>query len=232
MKVQAIIPAAGIGERLACDISKPLVSLLKKPMLIHTLSVFEECPLIDSVVLVAHENHMSEIEKLVKKSHLKKVSKIIAGGPTRSDSVGNGLKILDADTDIVVVHDAARPLISDAILQKAIEACESEDAVIVAVAVKSTIKKVNKEDLVVEETLKRDELWEVQTPQVFKKDVLVRAHGEKEDNKATDDAALVEGIGLKVKIIEGDYRNIKVTTKEDVLLAEVFLSEQIEKVAA
>jgi 2-C-methyl-D-erythritol 4-phosphate cytidylyltransferase len=225
-KVQAIIPAAGIGARLKSQVNKSLISLNGKPLLFYSLDVLEKSSLVNSVVVVAHPDNLDDIQRLVKKFGFKKVSKIIPGGQTRCESVANGIKALDKDTEYVVVHDAARPLISADILKQSIETAFKESAAIVAVPAKSTIKKVDPKNLFVQETLVRDTLWEVQTPQVFKKNVLVKAHQAMACSarcEPTDDAVLVEKIGIKVKIVKGDYRNIKVTTPEDLALAESFL---------
>lgn len=224
MKVQAIIPTAGIGERLKASLPKPLVELCGKPLCVHTLEVFERSFVIDSVVLVGHAENLFDLGNIVKQYRLKKVTKIVAGGETRCESVANGLAVLDEDADMVVVHDGARPLVSPETISDAVGLCQDLQAVVVAVPVKSTIKKINKKDLLVEETLNREGLWEIQTPQVFKKDILVRAHEQKKENVPTDDAMMVEQLGVRVKVLLGDYKNIKITTPEDLTIAEAFCS--------
>ena len=224
MNIQAIIPTAGIGKRLKTDLPKPLVELCGKPLCVHTLEVFERSPVIDSVVLVGHADHLFELGNIVKQYQLKKVTKIVAGGKTRCESVANGLAVLDKDADIVVVHDGARPLVSLKTISDAVALCQDSEAVVVAVPVKSTIKKINKKNLLVEETLNRDDLWEIQTPQVFKKDILIKAHKQKKGNVPTDDAMMVEQLGVRVKVLSGDYKNIKITTQEDLTIAEAFCS--------
>ncbi len=223
MKVQAILPTAGAGSRFKSTLPKPLVSLGGKPIFIHALEALEQSIAIDSVILVAPESHLKEFEKVLKQYDLHRSTKVVAGGKTRFESVSNGLKALDKDTEIVLVHDGARPLVTTKIIDEAINLCHNEPAVIVAVPVKPTIKRVNIK-LEVKETLRRDELWEVQTPQVFKKDILLKAHEEGRGLDVTDDAALVERLGIKVKVVMGDYRNIKITTKEDLVIAEALLT--------
>ena len=186
--------------------------------------VFEKNSLVDSIIIVAHSQKLDDIKKLVKKFRFKKVADVIAGGETRSDSVSRGLKALDKDTEIVLIHDGARPLVTTKTIDEAINCCHNEQAVVTAVPVKPTIKRVDSKKLIVKETLNREDLWEVQTPQVFKKDILLRAHEEGRGTNPTDDAALVEQLGVKVKILMGDYKNIKVTTKEDLIVAEAFLN--------
>ncbi len=222
VKVQAIIPTAGIGTRLKSETPKPFVEVCGKPLCVHTLEVFEKNPTVNSVILVGHAENLFELGDIAKKYHLSKVVKIVAGGETRCASVSNGLAVLDDDTDIVVVHDGARPLVSTQTINDAVALCQDKQAVVVAVPVKSTIKRVNKEELQVEETVDREDLWEIQTPQVFQKNILFQAHAQNKDVAPTDDAMMVEQLGVKVKILPGDYRNIKVTTQEDLTIAEAF----------
>lgn len=228
MKVQAVIPAAGLGVRLGSGTPKPLILLKDKPLFIHTLEIISKCLLIESIVVAVQKENISEFEEIISKYGISNISKVIAGGETRKESVFNGLEALDSDTDIVVIHDGARPLVSLQVLEKAIKICYEESAVIVAVPVKPTIKRINSEELYVESTLDRRLLWEAQTPQVFKKDVILRAHNEGKDLEATDDAFLVEMLGERVKVVEGEYSNIKITTQEDLLFAERILGEELK----
>ncbi len=224
MKAQAIIPAAGVGKRFKSRISKPLVIVKGKPVIIYTLKAFEDCSLIKSVILVGNKKNLEALRKVVKKFHLKKVIRIIPGGATRTQSIAQGLKILDEDTRIVIVHDGVRPLVSVKLLKEATRQCQAHRAVTVAVPVKPTIKKVDKRTQVIKETLNRDELWEVQTPQVFRKEILLKAYAKNKNGNATDDASLVERLGVPVKIVTGDYKNIKVTTTEDLVIMKAFLN--------
>jgi 2-C-methyl-D-erythritol 4-phosphate cytidylyltransferase len=223
MKVEVIMPTAGVGERLKNTSPKPLVELNGKPLFIYPLEVFEAAKSVDSVVIVASQELVDVFYDLVQQYSLAKVKIVVVGGKTRNESVFNGLKNVDDDTDVVIVHDGARPFITEDLINSAVNLCKEEEAVIAAVKVKSTIKKVNS-DSYVEETLDRNTLWEIQTPQVFKKDVLISAHKKKLDVPVTDDAMLVESLGIKVKILESSYKNIKITTKEDLEIAKVFLS--------
>lgn len=226
MKVQAIIPTAGVGKRLNAATPKPLISLYGKPLFIYTLEAFERSDLIESIIVVTNDEVMSEIEKKIKQYKIDKVTKIVLGGKERSDSVKNGLDVVDMDTDVVVIHDGARPLIETKLIEESITACEENDSVVTAVKIKPTIKRINVKDMIVEETIDRDRVWEIQTPQVFKTKILREAHATKKDKVATDDAALVESIGCKVRVVEGDYKNIKVTTQEDLIVAEAFLDKR------
>ncbi len=236
MKVQAIVPAAGEGRRFSKRKDKPLVLLKGKPLFIYPLLVMEGCPFIDSVIVVAQENNIKRFKELVGKFALTKVKKIVAGGDRRCDSVKNALACLDQDTRGVLIHDGVRPFLTSALMEKALMGMRQEKAVVVAVPVKPTIKKVDPKNLYVQETLVRDTLWEIQTPQVFHKDLLEEAYQKMlccEPRKEvlasplrgdpTDDAVLVEKLGVRVKVVMGDYQNIKITTPEDLKWAETFL---------
>ena len=200
-----------------------MVELFGKPICAHTIEAFERCPAIDSVIVVGHHGQLDRLREIVERYRFQKVIQIVAGGEKRHESVANGIKVLDGDTRIVVVHDGARPLVSRTLIEEAVKLCATWDAVVAAVPVKQTVKKVNGRSLCVEQTLDREGLWEAQTPQVFKKDILVKAHAKNTKDNPTDDAVMVERLGVEVKIIEGDYRNIKITTQEDLVIAESFL---------
>jgi len=154
----------------------------------------------------------------------KKVRAVVAGGLKRSDSVKCGLKALSPDTEVVLVHDAARPFVDGVMIDRLLAILKKNKAAIVGVPVKFTVKRVDRKSLDIQATLARDLLWEAQTPQGFHKDVLVRAHALKYKEEATDDAILVECMGGKVKMVMGSYKNIKVTTPEDIILAKQFLT--------
>ncbi len=221
MKCAVIIVAAGSGTRFGSTTPKPFVLLEKKPLIVHSLTVFERCINIGSIVIVGHEDHLARFKALAKK--FKKVSAIVSGGASRADSVKYGLAAVDGLYDHVLVHDAARPLIDIAMLTRIIAALERSPAVICAVPAKATIKEVDAKSMTVTRTLPRASLWEVQTPQGFKRSLLEKAHGQEFRGEATDDAMLVEHLGVKVKVVKGDYRNIKITTPEDLLLAQVLI---------
>lgn len=229
MKVEAIIAAGGIGTRLKTVRPKPLVLINGKPLIAHTIQAVEECPLVDSIVVVTHEYHFLDFEDVVRHYNFKKVARVVIGGATRCESVYNGLRETAQDTDIIVIHDGARPLIRAQTIQQAIGACVEEDAVVVGIPVKATIKKVDPRSMKVEETPERSGLWEIQTPQAFKRELLLKAHAQRGDFEATDDAALVERMGVKVKVIAGQEDNIKVTTNEDLTLVEVLLKGKVSE---
>ena len=223
MKIQAIVPAAGLGKRFNKKVPKALSLLQGKPVIAHTLAAFEKNVLIESLILVVPAQYLYRFKQVVEQYQFHKVKKIIAGGRNRSDSVKGGLKAIDEDTAMIVVHDGVRPLLTKDVLNQAIELCRRWKAVAAAVPVKSTIKRINKKTFAVQETLNRDELWEIQTPQVFKKEILCKAYERIKGVNPTDDAMLVERLGCKVRIFFSDYKNIKITTPEDLKIARVFL---------
>ncbi|MBZ0167025.1 MAG: 2-C-methyl-D-erythritol 4-phosphate cytidylyltransferase [Candidatus Omnitrophica bacterium] len=229
MKAQAIIPAAGSGTRMGSSIPKTLLPINGTPMIVHTLRAFENCASVDGVVLVVHPDHAPEYRRVVEEAGITKVKEYITGGSRRSESVGNGLTYVDANCGIIVVHDGARPLIKPELIDKAVSMCVTDRAVVIGVPVKQTIKKINTNEQVVERTLDREALWEIQTPQVFHKEILVEAYEQAKSLDVTDDASLVEQMGIKVKVMQGDYFNIKITTPEDIAIAEKLLAA--EKVA-
>ncbi len=224
MKTQAIIPTAGLGTRMRSTIPKTLLDINGVPMIIHTLRAFEKSKTINAVILVVHPDYAEQYRQLVEKYGITKVKEYITGGNTRSESVGNGLTYVDPDCQIIVVHDGARPLITPELIDKTVNLCIIEKAVITGLPVMQTIKKVDVNESVVEKTLNREELWAIQTPQAFYKDVLVEAYLQAKSLDAPDDAALVEQVGMRVKVLLGDPQNIKVTTAEDMIMAEKLLS--------
>lgn len=222
MRVEVIVVAAGLGKRLKSKMPKALVLLKGKALIAYSLKVFEKHPAVDGVVVVGAKGFLSQFVRLTKP--FKKVRAVVAGGILRSDSVKCGLESLSSETKIVLVHDAARPFVDAAMINRLIATLKKNKAAIVGVPVKFTVKKVNCKTLDIEETPARDLLWEAQTPQGFHKDILVKAHAKKFKEEATDDAMMVERIGGKVKMVMGDYRNIKVTTPEDIVLAGQLLA--------
>ncbi len=223
MKTQVIVPAAGLGVRLKSSIPKTLILLNDKPLVVYCLEVFQKCSFVDSVLLVAGKEIMSAYKSFLPDYDLTKVTKLVEGGATRRESVAEGLNALDSDTDIVIVHDGARPFITAQFMESCFSAALNEEALITAVLVKPTIKMVNRNSMLVESTLDRSQLWEVQTPQIFKRKILEKAHRDVQLYDPSDDALLVEKLGGRVKVMLGDERNIKITTQEDVAFAEAIL---------
>ena len=218
MNVSVIIVAAGWGTRLKAGAPKALVLLKGKPLIAYSLGVFQTMKAVNSIVVVGHKDHLKHFEAL--RRNFKKIRVVVAGGPTRNDSVKCGLAAVDNDADVILVHDAARPLINAQMVKGLLTALKKHKPVIAGAPVKATVKQVNAKTLLIERTLRRDLLWEAQTPQGFHKDVLVKAHQQKFSGEATDDAMLVERLGVGVKVVMGDHRNIKITTPEDLAIAE------------
>jgi 2-C-methyl-D-erythritol 4-phosphate cytidylyltransferase len=226
MKVIALIPAAGMGKRMAAGINKQYLLLDGKPIVAHTIAVFEGLPLIDDIYLVIPEQEIPYCrEQVVERYGFAKVRAIVPGGAERQHSVLNGLRAVAGanDDDVVLIHDGVRPFIPAPVLKHAAEVAASSDGALVAVPVKDTVKLV--QEGVVRETPPRENLWLAQTPQAFRYAMILAAHeiAEAEGFLGTDDAMLVERLGRQVRIVMGDYRNIKITTPEDLLLAEAFL---------
>ena len=222
MKTVAIIPAGGSGKRMQENQSKQYLLLDGVPVLVHTLKVFQGSPKIDEIFLIVPEDDIEFARQfIVEKYGISKVSRILAGGKERQDSVRNGINAVINDHDIVVIHDGVRPFVSEELVHSAIIEASKEDAVTVGVPVKDTIKSVD-DHARVRETLNRSGLWLTQTPQVFKRDVIKKAYevAYKDNYYGTDDASLVERLGINVKMICGSYDNIKITTKDDIVLAE------------
>lgn len=225
-KVIAIVPGAGLGKRFGPDTNKPFHVLLGKPLIVWTLEVFESMDEIHEVIPVLKEPDMETGIEMFERYGLSKVKRIAPGGKERQDSVYNALKLTKDSDDLILIHDGARPLIDSGIVRTALQNISGFDGVVVGVPVKDTIKEVA--DSIVKRTLKRETLWAIQTPQVFIQKTLVKAYREAMEEKfySTDDAALLERSGGKVKIIMGSYSNIKVTTPEDIPLAEYLLKER------
>lgn len=227
LKVTVIVPAAGRGMRMREDISKQYLPLAGKPILAHTLVVLEQCRAIDEVILAVRGNDIAHCrEEVVEKFALKKAKEIIAGGERRQDSVYNALKMIKANCDLVLIHDSVRPFITEEIVLRTIEEAELHGAVAAAVPITDTIKQGDGDGFV-KRTLNRDELWSIQTPQGFEYDLIRKAYSKAHEDGfyGTDDASLVERIGHPVKIIEGSLENIKITTPEDLIIAEAILRE-------
>ncbi|HZJ76318.1 MAG TPA: 2-C-methyl-D-erythritol 4-phosphate cytidylyltransferase [Oscillospiraceae bacterium] len=228
MKISVIIAAAGKGKRMGKGYNKQYILLGGKPIVAHTIEVFENMGLIDEIILVVGRGETGSAEKdIIYKYNFKKVVKIVEGGAERGDSVYNGLKAVNTNCDIVLVHDGVRPFIAENIIEKSIETAKDAGACAVAVRVKDTIKVVKK-NMEVDYTPDRDALWAVQTPQTFRYRLLLEAYEKLriDDMKITDDAMLIEKLGHAVKIVEGDYENIKITTPEDLILGEGILNKR------
>ncbi len=230
MKTVAIIPAAGSSKRMQNNVSKQYLLLDGVPVLARTLKIFQRSPGIDEIFLVVPGTDIDYAhEHIVERYAISKVSNILAGGKERQDSVRNGIDALGGDHDIVVIHDGVRPFISEELVHEAIQEASRARAVTVGVPVKDTVKSVDRHGIVVS-TLDRNHLWLTQTPQAFERDVIKKAYeaAYRDNYYGTDDASLVERIGIKVMMIRGSYDNIKITTKDDIMLAEI-LTRRLKK---
>jgi 2-C-methyl-D-erythritol 4-phosphate cytidylyltransferase len=227
MRTLAIILAGGSGKRMGTATNKQFLLLDNKPIIVRTLQIFEECRPVDGVYLVVNQKDLPIMqEEILETYKFNKVLKLVIGGRLRQDSVRNGLEAIENPCDIVIIHDGARPFVSPSFIEKGIFLMEMFDAVISALPVKDTIKTVSKEGFVIK-TLERDSLWNVQTPQTFKYDLIVKAYREGMNKKLCgyDDATFLEHMGKKVKVIEGSPYNIKITTPEDLIIAKGMLAQ-------
>lgn len=227
MKNYAIILAAGRGSRMNKGVNKVFLPLNDKPIIAHTLDVFYRAKSVYGIVLVVAPGEAAYIkDKLFGLYPPKKPLTIVSGGDQRQFSVYEGLKVLPPDTDTVIIHDGARPLVSLDVLEKSIEVSQKQGAAVAGMPVKDTIKETG-DGGKVERTLNRDRLWQVQTPQTFKYSLIMKAHEKALSHNylATDDSALVENMGQEVYMIKGGYHNIKITTPEDILIAQRILEE-------
>lgn len=228
MIASAILLAGGSGRRMG-GVDKLLIEVGGVPLLRRVIDAFDICPVVDRVILVAREDRISEYTRLVSEWHAKKVSKIIPGGTERQDSVWNGLEALTPPPDVVLIHDAARALITPELIGRCAEAAHEGGAAIPAARVHDTIKRVaSGNEGQVAETLDRSLLRAAQTPQTFRYTLIREAYEPlvRQRIMVTDDAAAAERAGHAVRIVESDGTNLKVTTHEDVLLAEMVLSQR------
>lgn len=226
MMYEVVIPAAGQGKRMKAGMNKQLIELRNEPLIVRTLKVFENDEWCRGIIVVINEAERTQFEQLFSRFHIKKITAVVGGGKERQHSVYNGLRAVK-NSDIVLIHDGARPFVTIEQIHELVNEAKEHGAAIPAVRVKDTVKKVCNQ--FVEETVERSGLWAVQTPQAFHVSLVLRAHeqAQKDGYIGTDDASLVERIGGKVKIVEGDYRNIKLTTPDDLLFAEVILSSWV-----
>jgi 2-C-methyl-D-erythritol 4-phosphate cytidylyltransferase len=211
-----VVVSAGTGQRLGQD--KTFSDLMGKPVIAWSLDILQDSGIINDIVLVLHKNGLDGGKKLVAERGWSKVVSVCEGGRLRQDSVRNGLERI-SNCEYVLVHDGARPFLTKKLIEDGIEAVRQIGAAVAAVPVKDTIKEVDGDELVTR-TLERSLLWAVQTPQVFRVDILKKAYMAL-NCEFTDDAAIVERAGYKVKLYPGDYSNIKITTPEDLILAEM-----------
>jgi len=220
--VSLVVVAAGKGTRMNMNINKQYINVGGIPILARTLNVFDALNYIDEIVLVVHcDDVLYCKEKIIGENNYKKIKSVVTGGETRQESVFNGLKEVSQNSDIVLIHDGARPFVDEDSVARCIEAAKQYGVATVAVPVKDTIKSADSEDFV-HSTLDRSVLWSIQTPQAFRYDIIMDSHkqAQKDGFIGTDDTVLAERLGNKIKLVMGTYNNIKITTREDLIFAE------------
>jgi 2-C-methyl-D-erythritol 4-phosphate cytidylyltransferase len=225
MKAWAIIAAAGIGKRMGSDRPKQYLKLGGRPMVCHTLERFREASSIESVVVVVEPGREGAFRKDIIEAHgFPGEWKVVGGGTVRQESVANGLAAVPPDCDVIVVHDGVRPFILPSVIDESVKLAAKDGACIVATPINETIKSVD-EHGVIDFTVDRSVMWGAKTPQSFKLSVLREAMDKaREDNFfGTDESSLVERLGINVRVLEGDDRNIKITTPSDLKVAEAIL---------
>ena len=222
----AIIPAAGQGLRFGGPISKQFQSLKGRPLLLYTLEVFEQTTEVEGVCVVVPAPEVKSTSELLKKSGLKKIRRVVSGGATRQDSVRLGFDEIP-HCDFVAIHDGVRPLVSVELILRTLQGAQQSGAAICALPVKETIKRVDEQKRVLE-TVDHRSLWSIQTPQIFRYELFQQAFKQavQENFYGTDEAMLVERLGVPVSVVEGDPMNLKVTTPEDWVVAERYLERR------
>ncbi|BDU51182.1 2-C-methyl-D-erythritol 4-phosphate cytidylyltransferase [Haliovirga abyssi] len=226
MRYYYIVAAAGIGKRMRLDYPKQFLEYKGKPIFITTVEEIEKNSKVTDIIIVTNKDYIKEVKEMIKKYRLKKVKEIVAGGKERQDSIYNGLKLIDDNDSIVGIQDGVRPFIKQNYIDegyKKLNKNSTISGVVVGVKVKDTIKEIDKNKNIVN-TPKREKLIAAQTPQIFRTQILKKAYESAFENDyyGTDDSSLMEYIGEKIEIIEGNYNNIKITTPEDL----VFLKQK------
>jgi 2-C-methyl-D-erythritol 4-phosphate cytidylyltransferase len=225
MNYKVVIPAAGQGKRMKAGKNKQFIKLRDVPVIIHTLRVFEQDAWCEEIILAVNQDEMGQFQELLSSYHINKVCSLIIGGEERQHSVYNGLKVLKNE-GIVLIHDGARPFVTEEAIHRLVRVAFEEKAAVLGVPVKDTMKRVQGGAII--DTIERSSLWAIQTPQAFLVPFIKHAHEEarKQSFLGTDDASLVEQIGERVKVVESDYDNIKLTTPEDLWYAEAILQKR------
>lgn len=227
-KNAAIIVAAGSGTRMGSEIPKQFLTVLGKPVLVYTLLKFNNNKYIDEIVVVTKEEYIPHCKDMIKTFDIDKVTAIVAGGSTRQQSVLNGINSVSDDSDNVLIHDGARPLVSDETISKCAVALEKHTACAVGVPMKDTIKYSDNGEFI-DRTVDRSRLWQIQTPQCFDRQIAAEYHkrAAEEGFAATDDCMLFEHYGEKIALVEGEYENIKITSPQDIFVMEGLLGDNI-----
>ena len=228
MKVHAVIPAAGRGERMGGKTKKQFLDLCGFPVIVHTLAVFQKSPVVDDIVCVVSKEDQSFLERLICDHALTKVKQVIAGGERRQDSVRAAVDLLEKESaleNIVLVHDGVRPLVTPALIEQIVSCAQRFGGAVAALPVTDSLKEVSS-DRIVQKSLTRENVWSMQTPQAFRLALLIEAYRKaaREDFSGTDEAMLVELIKAPIHCIPGSSENIKITTESDFKMAELLLS--------
>lgn len=229
--IAAVIVAAGRGRRMGHTVPKQFLPLCGKPVIAHTLSRFEDASRVDGIVVVTPPGGEDETaSSIVRRYGFRKIASVVPGGSSRQESVRRGLDALGEDCRVVLIHDAVRPMVDERMINQCIDAAEDVGAAAIAVRMTDTVKESDEAGMAVR-TLERGRLWRVQTPQGFRLDLIREAHRRAEEDgfTATDDASLVERLGQPVKLVEGSLENIKITTPEDLLVAEAILGMRLRQ---
>ena len=224
----ALVPAAGRGLRMGGSVPKQFLALGGQPLILHSLRVLQASSVIDEIILAVPQNEMDYcLKEIVAKHHFTKVTKVVPGGHERQDSVRHALEAVHEDVDVVLVHDAVRPFLTEPMVEGVVKGARAKGGAIIALPMKDTVKQVGT-DHVIERTVDRQSLWLAQTPQAFRRDWLLAAHrkAHAEGVRATDDAYLIEWAGHSVSVVEGSGENIKVTRPEDMVIGEAILASR------
>jgi 2-C-methyl-D-erythritol 4-phosphate cytidylyltransferase len=227
--VVALVPAAGRGLRMGGSVPKQFLSLGGEPLIVQSLRTLQAAPVVDQIILAVPSADIDYCEKeIVSRHRFTKVTKVVAGGAERQDSVRHALAQVPIDTEIVIIHDAVRPFMTQGMIAEVVVAARKEGAAIIALPMRDTVKQV-RADGMIERTVDRAPLWLAQTPQAFRRDWIEKAHEKAyaEGIRATDDAFLVEWLGYAVTVVEGSGENIKVTRPEDMVIGEAILAARI-----
>ena len=226
MEYIVVLPAAGSGKRMNAGHNKLFLKLREKPILIHTLEVFEKDANCTGIWLAVKPEERAIIQDMLKQYHIMKVKGLPAGGEERQHSVYACIQAAGNESKLILVHDAARPFIELSVIAQLTKEAQKNGAAIAGVKVKDTIKRVK--NTVIEETVDREQLWMIQTPQAFQTSILINAQKQaaQDDFLGTDESMLVERLGIEVHVVESTYDNVKMTTREDLLIGEAILQKR------
>lgn len=229
--VVAIVPAAGRGLRMGGSVPKQYLSIGGDPLIVQSLRILQAAPVVSQIILAVPSADIEYCQhEIVLRHRFTKVTKVVAGGAERQDSVRHALAQVPSDTDIVLIHDAVRPFVTLRMIEEVVAASWKEGAAIIALPMRDTVKQV-RTDGMIERTVDRTPLWLAQTPQAFRRDWIETAHrnAHAEGVRATDDAFLVEWLGYSVAVVEGSGENIKVTRPEDLVIGEAILVSRMKE---